>query len=281
MYAAIEPADVYARVVMMQATILILAAMIVLQVIGKFLIFRKVVDLLCRNEALGERVERLLTYVERHGTITDAQKDRTEKVISRATTEIKHTVEGVPEVTAEKTVEKLKEITDSGPHPKPVEPPQSRTPGLPLILWPIYPLLILSSAGATLAAMSRVEEPTVFTRSAVTAFDSASRQQMDGKWADATESYREAQKAGYSPVETLYGIAECGFYQGNYGQTLKACEQLKNLPDGEARSRFWKAHVLFKSGREKEALWELELSCKGGFPPAGRLLAHKLSRSNG
>jgi hypothetical protein len=269
---AIEPADVYARVGILQATVVILAAMIFLQVVGKFMIFRRVMELLCQSEKQAERVERLLTYAEKHGSISDAQKERTERAVTVATTEVKTVVQGIPEKTAEKTVEKLKDMAapDSGPHPKP--PPVPPGP----LCWLIAPAMILAAVLTSTAAVlntsregERMAAPANPTAAGL--YGRAVGDQRAGRFADALEGFRAAAAAGYDPALSLFGVAECAFYLRDDGACREACGELMRADPG--RARFWLGHLCRRAGDEAGARAEWEWSFKEGFALAGMVLS--------
>jgi hypothetical protein len=110
----VKPADVYAAVHTLQWLIIGLAALIVVQIGVKIVIFSRVI-------ALMKRVDRMMRITEMHANLTESQRERVAKTLSKASEDVKHAVEEVPEKAADKTVEKLKGFI-------PGEPPDRSRP---------------------------------------------------------------------------------------------------------------------------------------------------------
>ena len=257
MFLAIEPADVYARVGVLQVLVIALFGMVILQIVSKVVIFRRVVELL-------QRSERLLKMSEAHAAVSDSQKERVERVLSSGVGEVKQVVERVPD----RTVEKLRQmgtVDDSGHFPKP--------PGLPLA-WLLAPAMVaaaLTFAGAGAYHVGTSEGAAMTSPTAAAAFDKAVGLQRSGQFVAAAAAYREAAAAGYDPALCLFGVAECQFYKKEDAAVLKTCGELMRADPG--RARFWRGHVFRRQGREDLARLEWEWSYKEGFAPSGMILA--------
>lgn len=220
---------------------------------------------------LGKKVERMVAVVARHGSITDDKKEILERTVLNTAMTVKRAVDKVPDKTAEKTVEKLKEAqSDSSRHDLPAQNPGNnpRTPGLPLILWPIMPLLMMGGINV----MANNEAQASFNQ-----YDAAVRGQLDGRFSSSREYYLRAMRAGHDKVECLSGAAECSFYMKDYQSTVVFSNELLEIEGGEGNGRFWIAQVLLRNGKRQEAIDHLRVSKNCGNRFAGRLL-HSLSK---
>lgn len=95
----VHPIDVYYQVIRLQYLIVGLCVLVLLQVVAK-------VHILFRVAGMMTRAERILKYSEIHASITDSQKERTERSVQGAASEVKQAVEQIPE----KTIERIREL---------------------------------------------------------------------------------------------------------------------------------------------------------------------------
>lgn len=212
MFAEIQPADVYHRVLAIEATMAammymmgVVCLLIVAQLVAKFLIFRPMVA----------ACERMVTVAERHGLIDDDHRQRVAARIDG----VKDEVAKVPERTAER-------VKDALPKPPP--------PGFPM---PAVLALLAAAAGvSTAAVLSTPEAPAVtHAESAAVKYEShpadarleaAMAEMRAGNHAVALPLFLQARDMGADPVRSIGRAAECRVYLGDYRDAMLLCDEL-------------------------------------------------------
>lgn len=224
-FAEIQPADVYERVLAVERSMAfvmylmsLVIALVCCQLVAKLAIFKLIANMV--KEYL-ERTNRLLSIIEVHAQITDDQRDTVKNRIEN----VHDAVEKVPD----KTADKLKDVIQPSNGPK------------PLSMWPFATSMVLIATGITGANMTSTNPSP---QSTPTANDVAINESIQGcngaEMYEQAMSYmrnREYAKAcnlfanarNFGPELRRYATekaAECHFYLGEHDKALALCGDL-------------------------------------------------------
>lgn len=274
--AEIQPADVYERVMAVERSIAfimyLMTVVIILvccQLVAKLAIFKLIANMV--KEYL-ERTNRLLNIIERHAQLTDDQRDTVKNRIEG----VHDAVNKVPEATANKTVDKIRDVIPRGDSNPGTQPSLS--------FWPFTASFILIASGMTVANMP-TPSPQNTQEMKVLQVSESSRMYEEGmsfmKRGDYVAAHSLFMKSRYQSVELFKEAtakaAECCLYLGKYDESLYLCNELLDRDPKSGRSYLIRGLVYEARGDKQTAIrcW-FDAAGYGDIIAHNKLKTHKL-----